>query len=160
MKEVIENNSLLSIYLFENKKCKTKWNQRGKWNAQNEIIHSSKERWINQIVKNIICLWSFLGTLTLLWKKKHNILMAKSYEYYEKWFRKIVSRDTKLKAKAAAIKSRNLHMWSSFLKPSSAALKRLWEENVPQAEEHPDEAIVVVGKSIQIIVQLFSMLEL
>ena len=66
----------------------------------------------------------------------------------------------KLKAKAATIKSRNLHMWSSFLKPSSAAPKRLREENVPQVEEHPDEAIAVVGKSIQIIVQLFSMLEL
>ena len=50
-------------------------------------------------------------------------------------------------------------MWSSFLKSSSAAPKRLLEENVPQVEEHPDEAIVVVGKSIQIIVQLFSMLE-
>ena len=66
----------------------------------------------------------------------------------------------KLKAKAATIKSRNLHMWSSFLKPSSAAPKRLREENVPQVEEHPDEAIVVVGKSIQVMVQLFSMLEL
>ena len=66
----------------------------------------------------------------------------------------------KLKAKAAAIKSRNLHIWSSFLKPSSAAPKRLREENVPHVEEHPDEAIVVFGKSIQIIVQLFLMLEL
>ena len=65
-----------------------------------------------------------------------------------------------LKAKAATIKSRNLHMWSSFLKPSSAAPKRLRKENVSQVEEHPNEAIVVVGKSIQIIVQLFSMLEL
>ena len=65
----------------------------------------------------------------------------------------------KLKAKAATIKSRNLHMWSSFLKPSSAAPKRLREENVPQVEEHPDEAIVVVGKSIQIIVLLFLMFE-
>ena len=65
-----------------------------------------------------------------------------------------------LKAKAAIIKSRNLHMWSSFLKPSSAAPKRLRKENVSQVEEHPNEAIVVVGKSIQIIVQLFSMLEL
>ena len=51
-------------------------------------------------------------------------------------------------------------MWSSFLKPSSAAPKILREENVPQVKEHPDEAIVVDGKSIQIIVQLFSMLEL
>ena len=66
----------------------------------------------------------------------------------------------KLKAKAATIKSRNLHMWSSFLKLSSAAPKRLREEDVPQVEEHPDEAIVVVGKSIQIMVQLFSLLEL
>ena len=66
----------------------------------------------------------------------------------------------KLKAKTATIKSRNLHMWSSFLKPSSAAPKRLRKENVSQVEEHPNEAIVVVGKSVQIIVQLFSMLEL
>ena len=66
----------------------------------------------------------------------------------------------KLKAKADTIKSRNLHIWSSFLKPSSAAPKRLWEENVPQVEEHLDEAITAVGKSIQIMVQLFSMLEL
>ena len=66
----------------------------------------------------------------------------------------------KLKAKAATIKSRNLHMWSSFLKPSPAPPKILREENVPQVEAHPDEAIVVVGKSIQIILQLFSMLEL
>ena len=66
----------------------------------------------------------------------------------------------KLKTKAATIKSRNLHMRSSFLKPSSAAPKRLRKENVSQVEEHPNEAIVVVGKSIQIIVQLFSMLEL
>ena len=66
----------------------------------------------------------------------------------------------KLKTKAATIKSRNLHMWSSFLKLSSAAPKKLREEDVPQVEEHPDEAIVVVGKSIQIMVQLFSMLEL
>ena len=55
--------------------------------------------------------------------------------YSEKLFHGIA----KLKAKAGTIKSRNLHMWSSFLKPSS---------------------IVVVGKSVQIIVQLFSMLEL
>ena len=47
-----------------------------------------------------------------------------------------------------------------FLKPTPAAPKRLREENVPQVEEHPDEAIVVVGKSIQVMVQLFSMLEL
>ena len=67
---------------------------------------------------------------------------------------------TKLKAKAATINSRNLHMWSSFLKPSSAASKRVREENASQVEEQPDEAISVVGKSIQIIVQLFSMLEL
>ena len=73
---------------------------------------------------------------------------------------KLSHKIAKLKAKAATIKSRNLHMWSSFLKPSSAAPKRLREEDVPQVEEHPDEAIVVVGKSIQIIVQLFSMLEL
>ena len=66
----------------------------------------------------------------------------------------------KLKAKAATIKSRNLHMWSSFLKPSSAAPNRLRKENVPQVEEHPHEAIVVVGKSVQIILQLFSMLKL
>ena len=66
----------------------------------------------------------------------------------------------KLKAKAATIKSRNLHMWSSFLKPSSAAPKRLRKENVPQVEEHPHEAIAVVGKSVQIILQLFSMLKL
>ena len=65
-----------------------------------------------------------------------------------------------VKAKAATIKSRNLHMWSSFLKPSSAAPKRLRKENVRQVEEHPDETIAVVGKSIQIMVQLFSMLEL
>ena len=65
-----------------------------------------------------------------------------------------------LKAKAAIIKSRNLHMRSSFLKPSSAAPKRLRKENVSQVEEHPNEAIVVVGKSVQITVQLFSMLEL
>ena len=65
----------------------------------------------------------------------------------------------KLKAKAATMKSRNLRMWSSFLKPSSAVPKRLREENVPQVEEHPDEGIIFVGKSIQIIVQLFSMLE-
>ena len=51
-------------------------------------------------------------------------------------------------------------MWSSFLKPSPAPPKIIREENVPQVEAHPDEAIVVVGKSIQIIVQLFSMLEL
>ena len=55
--------------------------------------------------------------------------------YSEKLFHGIA----KLKAKAGTIKSRNLLMWSSFLKPSS---------------------IVVVGKSVQIIVQLFSMLEL
>ena len=54
--------------------------------------------------------------------------------YSEKLFHGIA----KLKAKAGTIKSRNLHMWSSFLKPSS----------------------IVVGKPIQIIVQLFSMLEL
>ena len=51
-------------------------------------------------------------------------------------------------------------LWSSFLKPSSASPKRLWEENVPLVEEYLDEAIAVVGKSIQIIVQSFSMLEL
>ena len=74
---------------------------------------------------------------------------------------KLSHKIAKLKAKAATIKSRNLHMWSSFLKPSSAAPKRHREENVPQVEEHPDEAIVVVvAKSIEIIVQLFSMLEL
>ena len=66
----------------------------------------------------------------------------------------------KLKTKAATIKSRNLHMRSSFLKPSSAAPKRLQEANAPQVEEHPDEAIVVACKSFQIIVQLFSMIEL
>ena len=66
----------------------------------------------------------------------------------------------KLKTKAATIKSRNLHMRSSFLKPSSAAPKRLQEANVPQVEEHPDEAIVVACKSFQIIVQRFSMIEL
>ena len=70
MKEVIENNRLSSIYLFENKKCKTKRDQRGKWNAQTEIIHSSKGSWINQIVNSIMCLWIFFGRLTLLWKKK------------------------------------------------------------------------------------------
>ena len=59
MKEVIENNRLPSIYLFDNKKCKTKSNQRGKWNAQNEIIHSSKGRWKNQMVKSIR-IWNYL----------------------------------------------------------------------------------------------------
>ena len=73
---------------------------------------------------------------------------------------KLSHKIAKLKAKAATIKSRNLHMWSSFLKSSSAAPKRLRKENVSQVEEHPNEAIVVVGKSVQITVQLFSMLEL
>ena len=122
MKEVIENNKLSSIYLFENKKCKTKWNQQDKWNAQNNIIHSSKGRWINQIEQSIICLWSFFGRLTLLWKKKHNILKAKNYGILWKNDSEKLSHEiAKLKAKATTIKSRNFHMWSSFLKPSSAA---------------------------------------
>ena len=159
MKEVIENNRLPSIYLFENKKCKTKWNQLGKWNAQNKIIHSRQGRWI---VKRIMCLWSFFLRLTFLWKKKHNILKAKSYGkmIMKNDSEKLSQEIAKLKVKAATIKSRNLHTWSSFLKSSSAAPKRLPEENVPQVEEHLDEAVTVDGKSIQIIVPLFSMLEL
>ena len=36
---------------------------------------------------------------------------------------KLSHKIAKLKAKAATIKSRNLHMWSSFLKPLSLAPK-------------------------------------
>ena len=94
-------------------------------------------------------------------KKETHILKAKNYGIlWKNGSEKLSHEIAKLKVKAANIKSKNFHMRSSFLKPSSAAPKILREENVPQVKEHPDEAIVVDGKSIQIIVQLFSMLEL